>query len=248
MRLKGKVALVTGAGRGIGAAVAVRLAMEGAAVAANYGRSGPEAEEVVRRIQGAGGTAFAIQADIGDVNGHSALIDTVIDRFGSLDILVNNAGIEVHERVLDATQTTWEKTMDVNLKGAYFLSSRTASKMKPGSSIVCISSVHDARPLRERAIYSMTKGGMLMMVRALALELAPFGINVNGIAPGAILTDMNRGSLEDSLRCDRLLARIPAGRIGTPDDIAGVTAFLCSPDATYMHGAMLYVDGGLLLS
>lgn len=248
MRLKGKVAVVTGGGRGIGRGIAVRLAQEGAAVVVNYNSSAKEAAQVVAEIEQAGGRAVAHKADVGDLSSHDALL-AVCDQFGGIDILVNNAGLEILEWSLETTPAAWDRTHDVNLKGCYFLSCKAARAMKGrGGKIICISSVHDVQPLRRRASYSSSKGGLLMMVKSLALELGQFGINVNGVSPGAILTDMNRASLENPEGRERMLSRIPAGRIGTPEDIAGAVVFLASPDADYVHGATIYVDGGLLLS
>lgn len=249
MKLENRVAIVTGAGRGIGRGIAIRMAKEGAAVVVNYCCSAAAANDVVAEIEYDGGKAFAYQANVGDLGSHAGLLNSAIEKFGSLDILVNNAGIEVHESVLDASPSTWDRIHDVNLKGIYFLSSAAAALMKKREGrIICISSVHDVQPLRERAIYSASKGGLLMLVKSLALELAPLGINVTGVSPGAIITDMNRASLEDPERRKRLLDRIPAGRLGGEDDVSGVVAFLASPDAAYIHGATIYVDGGLLLS
>jgi glucose 1-dehydrogenase len=248
MRLKDKVAIVTGGARGIGRGISVRLAKEGATVIVNYNSSAKDAEQLVAEIERAGGRAVAHKADVGDLESHDGLL-AACEQFGGVDILVNNAGIEVLEWCLEVTPAAWDKTHDVNLKGCYFLSCKAAKAMKArGGKIICISSVHDIQPLRRRAAYSSSKGGLLMMVKSLALELAQFGINVNGVSPGAILTDMNRASLEDPAGRERMLARIPAGRIGNPEDIAGAVAFLASSDASYIHGTTLYVDGGLLLS
>ncbi len=248
MRLKGKVAIVTGGGRGIGRGIAVRLAKEGATVIVNYNTSANEAAQVVAEIGQAGGRAIAYKADIGDLGSHAGLL-AVCEQFGEIDILVNNAGLEILENVFETTSAAWDKTHDVNLKGCYFLSCRAAKAMKGrGGKIICISSVHDVQPLRRRGSYSSSKGGLLMMMKSLALELAEFGINVNSVSPGAILTDMNRASLEDPEGKKRMLARIPAGRIGNPEDVASAVVFLASSDADYIHGTTIYVDGGLLLS
>lgn len=250
MRLSGKTAIVTGAERGIGRAIALRYAAEGANVVVNFFHSEETALGVVKEIEAAGGRASAVWTDVADVAGHDALIQAALAYSGRLDILVNNAGLSVHEFVLGATPTTWEKTMNVNLRGAFFLSTLAAKYMKEqgAGKIIALSSVHDTRPLRERAIYAMSKAALSMMVKSLALELGPFNIQVNGIAPGAILTDMNRAHLEDSPRRERLVARIAAGRIGNPSDVAGAAVFLASSDADYIHGTTLYVDGGLLLT
>jgi len=249
MRLEGKVAIVTGAGRGIGRAIALGYAREGAAVAVNYSRSGEAAEEAAASIRTAGGKAVAIRADVSDLGTHDALIAETLQEFGSVDILVNNAGIEIHEPVLQASLGTWEQTIGVNLKGAYFLSCKAASAMmrSGGGKIINISSVHDVEPLCDRAIYSISKGGMMMLVKSLALELAEYNIHVNAISPGAILTDMNRKHLTETPRRERLLARIPLKRIGDPEDVLGAAIFLASSESDYVTGTTIYVDGGLLL-
>ncbi len=249
MRLEGKVAIVTGAGRGIGRAIALGYAREGAAVVVNYSRSHYAAEEAADAIHGAGGRAVAVRADVARLEDHDALVAAALGEFGALDILVNNAGVEFHEPALEASPETWDQTIGVNLKGAYFLAVKAASVMKQAGrgKIVNISSVHDREPLRDRAIYSIGKGGMLMMTKSLALELAEHGIRVNAISPGAILTDMNRKHLTDPPRRDRLIGRIPLKRIGDPEDIVGAAVFLASAESDYVTGTTIYVDGGLLL-
>ena len=249
MRLKGKVAIITGAGRGIGRAIALGYAREGAAVVLNYSKSEQAAEETRKCILAAGGKAAAIRADVSNLAEHDALIEATLKQFGAIHILVNNAGVEVHEGVLDASLETWERTISVNLKGAYFLSCKAAPVMvrAGGGKIINVSSVHDTEPLRERAIYSISKGGMLMMTKSLALELAEKNICINSISPGAILTDMNRSSLEDPTKRERMTSQIPLGRIGSPEDIVGAAVFLASSESDYVTGTTLYVDGGLLL-
>ncbi len=250
MKLKGKAAIVTGAERGIGSAVAMALAEAGASVVVNYHASQADAERVCEDIRSAGGQAVAVRADVSKLEEHPLLIQASIENFGTLDILVNNAGIEIHESVLAARAETWDKIQDVNLRGAYFLSCAAARVMKSAGrgKIVCIVSVHDAAPLRDRAIYSISKAGAGMMMKSLALELAEFGIQVNAVSPGAILTDMNRKSLSDAGRLNRLLTRIPMGRLGEPSDVGGSVVFLASEEAAYITGTTIYVDGGLLLS
>jgi glucose 1-dehydrogenase len=249
MRLKDKVAIVTGAGRGIGRAIALAYAREGASVVVNYNRSHNAADDAVQQIRDAGGSAIAVRADIACLDDHDTLLAATLQAFGALHILVNNAGVEVNEPVLESRPATWDHTLDVNLKGAYFLSVKAAEAMRRtgGGKIVNISSVHDVEPLRDRAIYSISKGGLLMMTKSLALELAPHHIRVNAIAPGAILTDMNRAHLEQPARRERLLAQIPLQRVGDPEDIAGAAIYLASKESDYVTGTTIYVDGGLLL-
>jgi glucose 1-dehydrogenase len=249
MRLSGRVAIVTGAGRGIGRAIATGFAVEGAAVVVNYSRSAAEAEEVTREIIAAGGKAVAVQGDIGDLASHERLVSTALDRFGRLDILVNNAGIEFREPFLEATPERWDLTLGVNLKGAYFLSQRAAGAMRGagGGKILNISSIHDEAPIRNLSIYTITKGGMKMLTKSLALELAEHKINVNSLSPGAILTDMNREALSDPAYRARVIEKIPWKRIGEVGDLVGAAVFLCSAKSDYVTGATLYVDGGILL-
>lgn len=250
MRLKDRVAIVTGGGRGIGQAISLGLAREGAAVVVNYSRSAKLAEEVAERIRHSGGRAVAIQADVKELGEHDRLVSAATDCFGSLNILVNNAGIEILEPFLEASTETWDLTLAVNLKGAYFLSRKAAEAMirSGGGKIINISSVHDVEPLRNRAIYSVSKGGMTMMTKSLALELAEHKINVNSISPGAILTDMNRKSLSEPVRLERLLGKIPLRRIGEIGDVAGAAVFLASAESDYVTGSTIYVDGGFLLT
>ena len=249
MRLKDKVAIVTGAGRGIGRAIAIGYAREGARVVVNYSRSQHGAEEAVDEIHAAGGRAIAVRADVAQMDDHAPLIERTLAEFGALDILVNNAGVEFNEPVLESTPETWDQTVAVNLRGAYFLGCAAARVMARagGGKIVNISSVHDVEPLRNRAIYSITKAGLLMLVKSLALELAEHNIHVNAISPGAILTDMNRKHLTDPPRRERLLTQIPMKRIGDPRDLVGAAVFLASPESDYVTGTTIYVDGGLLL-
>ncbi len=249
MRLQGKVAIVTGAGRGIGRAIAEGYAREGASLAVNYSRSRDAAEELAQQIRSEGGKAIAVRADVAKLTDLDSLVSATLAEFGKIDILVNNAGVEFNEPVLEAKEETWERTIGVNLKGAYFLSCKAALVMSRAGKgkVINISSIHDVQPLRHRAIYSITKGGMMMMTKSLALELAPHNIQVNSISPGAILTDMNRKHLTDPTRLGRLLERIPAKRVGEPNDIVGAAVFLASCESDYMTGATLYVDGGLTL-
>ncbi len=250
MKLSNQVAIVTGAGRGIGVALARGLAREGAAVVVNYSRSAAEANQVAEDIRTAGGKAVAVQADVRDLAQHEGLISAAVDQFGGLDILVNNAGIEFREPFLTTTVDQWEATLGVNLKGVYFLSQQAARVMVragKGGKIINISSCHDTVPLSNRSAYAVSKGGLGMLTKSLALELAEHKINVNGLSPGAILTEMNSEQLSKPEVRARLLARIPWNRLGTVEDCVGAAVFLASAESDYMTGATIYVDGGLLL-
>lgn len=246
MRLEGKVAIVTGGSRGIGRAIAVALAHEGASVVVNYVSAAAAAEEVVRAI---GERACAVQADVKDLSHHTRLTEAAVTRFGGLDILVNNAGMARRQPFLEATPAAWEEVIGVNLKGVYFLSQTAAKLMtrRGAGKIVNISSVHDAQPMAGNSVYCIAKAGCNMLTRALALELAPLRIQVNAVSPGAILTDETRDRLEDPVYLKKVLARIPSGRVGGVEEVAGSVIHLASSDSDYITGATLYVDGGMLL-
>ncbi len=249
MRLKDRVAIVTGGNRGIGRAIALGLAREGAAIVVNNSRPDPSAEEVVGTIRSSGGKALALPADVSDLGEHARLVAAAVDQFGRLDILVNNAGVEFTEPFLECRPETWDRTLAVNLKGPYFLSQKAAQAMmrNGGGKIINISSVHDQIPNRNRSAYAISKGGLAMLTKSLAFELAQYGIAVNAISPGAILTDMNRKSLSVPENRERCLGKIAMKRFGETGDIGGAAVFLASSESDYMTGATIYIDGGMLL-
>ncbi len=250
MKLRDKVAIVTGAGRGIGVALAKGLAREGAAVVVNYSRSQAEAQRVVTDITASGGKAVAVRADVRKLAEHERLIAAALDNFGGLDILVNNAGLEYREPFLTTTEEQFDHTLGVNLKGVYFLSQKAAQAMiraGKGGKIINISSCHDTVPLNLRSAYGVSKGGLAMLTKSLALELAEHKINVNSLSPGAILTEMNSATLSVPEVRARLVSRIPWNRLGDVEDCVGACVFLASTEADYVTGTTLYVDGGLLL-
>lgn len=248
-RLTGRVAIVTGAGTGIGQGIAKRLGAEGAKVVIDYVGNPAGAEETGNAIEKAGGEAALVQADVTRGEDIRNLVDTAWSRFGIADILVNNAGMEHRSDFWDTTEEEYDKVMAVNLRGAFFLSQtfvrRLREAKKPGR-IVNISSVHEDMVFPGFSTYCCSKGGMRMMMRDLAVELGPLGITVNNVAPGAIATPINSALLEDKRELDALLRNIPLGRMGTPDDVAGVVAFLASDDASYITGSTFVVDGGLM--
>lgn len=249
MRLAGKTALVTGSSQGIGEAVALRLADEGADVAVHY-RSNPEgAQGVVERIAKLGRRTVAIQADLSRVTEVQRLIADGVTQLGPLDILVNNAGVEKRADFWDVSETDYDFVMDVNLKGLFFTTQAFVRHLlaakRPGR-IINMSSVHEELPFPHFTPYCMSKGGVKMMTRNLAIELAPFGITINSIAPGAIETPINRKLLNDPEKLRALIGNIPLKRLGKSSDIAGVAAFLASGDADYITGTTIVADGGLL--
>lgn len=254
MKLEGKVALVTGASQGIGQAIAVRLAQEGANIVINY-RSHPEgAEATLEKVKATGGKChmvdgFTIQADAGTVSEVQRMVDESVAHFGHLDILVNNAGVEKNADFWNVTEADYDSVINVNIKGVFFATQafvkHRIAVQKPGK-IINISSVHEELPFPHFAAYCVSKGGLKMFTRNLAVELAPHGITINNVAPGAIETPINTKLLNDPEKLGTLLQNIPLKRLGKPEDVASVVAFLASPDSDYITGTTLFVDGGLL--
>jgi glucose 1-dehydrogenase len=247
-RLPNAIALVTGSTQGIGLGIALRLASEGAAVALNSRTADDRAGQARERVLAEGGSCEFFAADVSDAAACAKLVREVHAHFGRLDILVNNAGIERHATVDEVTEVDWDAVLSTNLKGPFFLSQAFARHAKAGRGgrIINISSVHEELPFPNFAPYCASKGGMKMIMRTLALELAPLGITVNNVAPGAIRTPINTALLNDKVKLDALLAQIPARRLGEPEDVAGAVAFLASDDAGYITGTTLVVDGGLM--
>jgi len=249
MKLSGKNALVTGASQGIGQGIAVRLAQEGANVAVNYRKGREGAEDTVSRVRGLGRKGAAIQADVGNAAEAQRLLDEAVAALGSIEILVNNAGIEKNVGFLDVTEEDYRAVLDVDLTGAVFATQSFARHRRDrgsGGKVINISSVHEELPFPHFTPYCIAKGGLKMMMRNLAIELAPLGITVNNVAPGAIETPINAKLLNDPKLLNPLLENIPLKRLGKPTDVAGVVAFLASSDADYITGTTVFIDGGLL--
>lgn len=248
MRLQNKVALVTGASSGIGKAIATRFAAEGAHVAVNYRPGGQhDVDAAVAEAAAFGTTSIAIAADVSKREDVERMVQQVVARFGRLDILVNNAGIEIKRPFLEVTDDEWNRVIAVNLYGAFVVSQLGARQMvqQGGGKIVNISSVHEDIPFPEYTAYCVSKGGLRMMMRNLAIELAPYKINVNNIAPGAIATPINQAVLDDPTALKNAVSEIPWGRFGKPEEVAAVAVFLASDEAEYVTGSTYYVDGGL---
>jgi glucose 1-dehydrogenase len=249
MRLAGKRALVTGSDQGIGQAIALRLAEDGADVAVNFRKNRDGAEETRAQIEKLGRRAPVLQADVSRVTEATSLVARTVEGLGSLDILVNNAGIEKNAGFVDITEDDYRAVIEVNMTGPFIVTQAFARRRRdtrrPGK-VINISSVHEELPFPHFTPYCMAKGGLKMMMRNLAIELAPLGITINNIAPGAIETPINRKLLSDPKLLNPLLDNIPLHRLGKPRDVAHVAAFLASEEADYITGATIVVDGGLL--
>ena len=258
-----RVAVITGSSKGIGKAIAIEFANKGYRVVLNARDEGELSEavsEVRKSLEGNEKRVTYVAGDISQENVCTSLIDHTIKTFGRIDVLVNNAGIGgAQKHVQELTTAEWDYVIDVNLKGAFLCTrealkrmthntNRNSTSTRNAYSIINISSVHESIPQPQSAPYSASKGGMEMLTKTVALEVAGRGVRVNGIAPGAIATDMNKDILEDEQKKKDEEMRIPMHRIGDPEEIAKVALFLASDDASYMTGTTVYVDGGLTLS
>lgn len=257
LSLRGQRAIVTGANSGIGEGIARALAEAGAAVVVNYVRGAEAAERIVTEIQDAGGTAVAIEADVSREDEVDAMFAAAIAAFGSIDILINNAGLQKDAKLHEMSLADWNQVIAVNLTGQ-FLCARAAVReflrrgVQPELSmaagkIVCVSSVHDAIPWAGHANYAASKGGVAMLMKTMAQELAMHKIRVNSLSPGAIKTPINTMAWDTPEAERELLRLIPYGRVGETRDIARAAVWLASDHSDYVNGATLYVDGGMTL-
>ena len=247
-RLQGKVVAITGGSQGIGLAIAQRFAEEGANISFCYRSNKAGADEVVANIQKTGRKVAGFQYDVSSVSEGQKFIADTAAQFGKIDVLVNNAGLERRADFWDVTEADYDAVMNVNLKGLFFITQafvKNRIAVKAGSKIINISSVHEELPFPHFASYCASKGGVKMLNRNLSIELAPLGITINSIAPGAIETPINKNLLNDPAKLGALLENIPLKRLGTPDDVANMAVFLASEESNYATGTTFFVDGGL---
>lgn len=247
--LKGRTAIVTGSSQGIGQGIAERLAREGANVVIDYIGAPNAADATAKMVTDAGAKCITCEADVSQVTAVRHLVDEAWKTFGGADILVNNAGMEHKSDFWDTAEADYDRILSVNLKGPFFLAQAFVQRLreakKPGR-IINISSVHEDMAFPGFATYCISKGGMRMMMRDLAVELGPLGITINNVAPGAVSTPINTALLENKPKLDALLKKIPMGRLGTVEDVAGLVAFLASDEAAYINGSTFVIDGGLM--
>ncbi len=249
MHLQSKVAIVTGAATGIGNAIANAFAKEGASVVIDYVGHAELAHAAVQSIQKAGGKALAVAADVSNPEQVDALVQKTVATFGRLDILVNNAGIEFKHPFVEFPFELWQKVIAVDLTGPFLCAKAAANAMirqSGGGRIINISSVHEDLPMPTNAPYCAAKGGLRMLMRTIAVELAPHKITVNNIAPGAIYTPIDKDVESDPKIEAQLMAQIPLGRWGKPEEVAALAVFLASDAAAYCTGGTFFVDGGMI--
>lgn len=249
MSLKSKVAIVTGGNSGIGQAIVLELAKQGANVVIDY-VSHPEATDALeRQVAALGDRAIGVDADVSKVNDLQKLIDASVTSFGRVDIMVNNAGVETRTSILDTSEAQYDKVLNINLKSAFFgtqLAARQMIKQGGGGRIINISSVHEDWPMPGNTAYCLSKGGMRMLTRTAGVELAPHNILVVAVGPGAVATPINLSTMTDPARLAKLNAAIPLGRMAKPEEIASVVAFLAGDGASYLTAMTIIADGGMM--
>lgn len=246
-----KVAIVTGSDSGIGRAIALQFAAEGAMVVINYAHARDKAEEVQHKIAQNGGRSLIVQADVAQYQQTQMLVEQAIHSFGRLDIMVNNAGMEIHNPFLAVTEEQFDRVLSVDLKGAFFCAQAAAREMvksRIAGRIINISSVHEDLAMPQNAPYCCAKGGMRMLTRTISLELAPYKITVNNIAPGAVHTPIDADVEADPEKMAALLKEIPLSRMGQPEEIARLALYLASDASAYITGSTYVIDGGLSIN
>jgi glucose 1-dehydrogenase len=249
MSLKNKVAIVTGGNSGIGQAIVLELARQGANIVIDYVAHPEAAEALERRIAALGDQSIAVKADVSKLVDLKRLVDAAVKRFGRLDIMVNNAGVETRTSVLDTTEDQYDKVLAINLKSAFFgtqLAAQQMIKQGGGGRVINISSVHEDWPMPGNTPYCLAKGGVRMLTRTAGVELARHNILVVGVGPGAVATPINLGTMQDPAKLAQLNAAIPLGRMARPEEVAAVVGFLASDGASYLTATTIFADGGIM--
>ena len=251
MPLQNKVAIVTGGNSGIGKAIALGLAKAGANIVIDY-ISDPSATDALEQaIVALGEHAIGVDADVGRLDQLQTLIDAAVSQFGRIDVMVNNAGVETRTSTLDTTEEQYDRVLSINLKSAFFgtqLAAKQMIKQGGGGRIINITSVHEDWPMPGNTAYCLSKGGMRMLTRTAGVELAPHGICVVGVGPGAVETPINASTMKDPTLLAKLNAAIPLGRLAQPEEIANVVVFLAGDGASYLTATTIFADGGIMQS
>lgn len=249
MSVQGKAAIVTGGNSGIGKSLVLALGKAGASVCVDYVVHQDITEKERKQVQAMGDRIIAVKADVSRVEEVQKLVDETVAAFGRLDIMVNNAGIETRTSILTTTEAQYDKVMDINLKGAFFgtqLAAKQMIKQGSGGRIINISSIHEDWPMPGNTPYCLSKGGMRMLTRNAGVELAPHGITVVGLGPGAVATPINVETMADPGLMAQLNAAIPLGRMAEPEEIANLVVWLASDQASYVTATTFFVDGGMM--
>ena len=249
MNLKDKVAVVTGGNSGIGMAIALELARQGANIVIDYVVHPEATEALQKQIIALGDRTIGVKADVSQVAELQTLFATAVQEFGHVDIMVNNAGVETRTSVLDTTEAQYDRVLSINLKSAFFgtqLAAQQMIKQGGGGRIINITSVHEDWPMPGNTAYCLSKGGMRMLTRTAGVELAPHNILVVGVGPGAVATPINQSTMQDATLLQKLNAAIPLGRLAKPEEIASLVAFLAGDGASYMTATTVFADGGIM--
>ena len=247
--LSGKVAIVTGGNSGIGKAIVLALAAQGAQVVIDYVVHPEATAELEAQLRALGDRALGVQADVSKVGDLEKLVAAAVGAFGRVDIMVNNAGVETRTSVLDTSEDQFDRVISIDLKSAFFgtqLAARQMVQQGGGGRIINITSVHEDWPMPGNTAYCLAKGGMRMLTRTAGVELAPHGITVVGVGPGAIATPINSGTMADPAKLAQLNAAIPLGRMGKPEEIANLVAFLAGDGGSYLTATTVFADGGIM--
>ena len=251
MSLKNKVAVVTGGNSGIGMAIVLELAKQGANIVIDYVAHPEATESLEKQVTALGDQAIGVDADVSKVADLQKLINAAVEKFGRVDVMVNNAGVETRTSILNTTEQQYEKVLEINLKSAFFgtqLAAQQMIKQGGGGRIINISSVHEDWPMPGNTAYCLSKGGMRMLTRTAGVELAPHNILVVGVGPGAVATPINLSTMKDPTLMKNLDNAIPQGRMARPEEIASVVAFLAGEGASYMTATTVFADGGIMHS